>query len=525
MNRFAPAAGAAGFPLVDYPGISRFAADLVTGAGSARKFAAPYDLAELVPRRRTVPQELVSELQRTNSAWGNDVTTALERWANGETVTLIAGQQVGFGGGPLYTFSKIATLIHVARKLRTEGTDATLFFWMATEDHDFDEVAALCLLSDDGVTRLRSPVRPAGQRPVGTLRIPAELRNALSEALRLEQPEWLDGASSFRDSFARLLAETFAGNHIVLVDSLLPSLRRAGQPLFARLARDFSAIERSVAATSESLHTEGYPPQVTPREGHYSLLYRIAPSGERLPVRKDERGWVIGETAVSDEMIGSLIEQKPEEISTGALARPLLQDFVFAPDLFIGGPAELAYYAQLNGIHEQLAIVEPRLALRGHVLAAPERLLSRFETLSIPIVELARGGDQAALLLEPETASKIAAAGERMERSIELAAAEIASEIGRIEPPLQKGIERSLRKIRYQSGKLVERAQRALARRDARRSELLRQLSVFLFPGGKPQDREIAWLPFWLRYGERFRDAVIEAAEPSSPVVKIVPLR
>ena len=61
----------------------------------------------------------------------------------GETVTLVAGQQVGFAGGPLYTLAKIATLVKMKRELEKQGKPATIFFWLATEDHDFAEVATL----------------------------------------------------------------------------------------------------------------------------------------------------------------------------------------------------------------------------------------------------------------------------------------------------------------------------------------------------------------------------------------------
>ncbi|HEY5610245.1 MAG TPA: bacillithiol biosynthesis BshC, partial [Thermoanaerobaculia bacterium] len=123
--------------LADYPGINRFALDLVGGSARASRYCRRAAMESLRPpgaaRGR---QTLVDALIRSNAAWGNDVEENLRRWERGETVTIIAGQQVGFAGGPLYTLAKIASLVKLERGLAKRGIDATLFFWLATEDHD-----------------------------------------------------------------------------------------------------------------------------------------------------------------------------------------------------------------------------------------------------------------------------------------------------------------------------------------------------------------------------------------------------
>ena len=81
----------------------------------------------------------------SNRRWGLSVEPQVKAWASGSAVTLVAGQQVGFAGGPLYTLAKIASLVKMKRELERAGRPATVFFWLATEDHDFDEVAQLAV--------------------------------------------------------------------------------------------------------------------------------------------------------------------------------------------------------------------------------------------------------------------------------------------------------------------------------------------------------------------------------------------
>ncbi|HEY6844354.1 MAG TPA: bacillithiol biosynthesis BshC, partial [Thermoanaerobaculia bacterium] len=212
-------------PLERYPGMNRFVLDWL--AGDERflsRRTAP-------PQKRSIDPALLSALIASNKAWGLDVEADLRAWARGETQTIIAGQQVGFAGGPLYTIAKIASLLKMKR-----AKAATVFFWLATEDHDFAEVATLAIPNRDehrqrDLLYLRASNGDSRQ-VVGRLAIPESLAAQLMSALGMtSRPEWLRPGITFRDSFAELVAGTLGGG-FVLVDALLPELRRAGAPLF-----------------------------------------------------------------------------------------------------------------------------------------------------------------------------------------------------------------------------------------------------------------------------------------------------
>ena len=191
-------------------------------------------LSERRHGRRT--PELADALIESNQRWGAFVADDVRRWQHGESVAVIAGQQTGFPGGPLYTLVKIATLLKMKRDNEARGIPTTAFFWLATEDHDYAEVASIALPAGDAraqrdLVYLRAARAVETRDVVGPLPVPPVLIDELVAFFNMPRPQWLREGITFRDSFAELIATLFPRD-VVLVDALLPELRRAGAPLF-----------------------------------------------------------------------------------------------------------------------------------------------------------------------------------------------------------------------------------------------------------------------------------------------------
>ena len=373
-------------PLRHYPGMNKLVLDWLEGD---ERFLRRTSFGVRRQIRRLPSADFVAALQDSNKQWGLFVGNALKQWATGETLTIIAGQQVGFAGGPLYTLAKIASLIRFKRDMEKQGIPVTAFFWLATEDHDFDEVATLNVPVPNRQLDLLCirAVRTADSRSVvGPLPVPEELVTQLLALYDTPRPAWLRPGINFRDSFAELIASVF-GSEIILIDSLLPELRRAGAPLFDKIDASKDAIQRVLRDRAEELEAAGYREQVIPGDDNeYSLLFEIDGHGHRrAPTAK----------------------RQPERTSTSALTRPLLQDFVFQPDIFVGGPAEVAYYAQISALHDLLGVPMPRVALRGHALVAPKRVVRALERFQIDPAEVFTSPDRILSKREPEGVSRI----------------------------------------------------------------------------------------------------------------------
>lgn len=513
-------------PLSSYPGMNRFALDYVQAAGAAHRFLPRAELSSLSPHRPISRPDLAEALIESNRLWGNEVSLAVRRWQKEETIVLVAGQQVGFAGGPLYTLSKIASLLALRRKYEASGISCTVLFWLATEDHDFDEVATLTLPSPDGAITISTGERNTIRGVVGDMAVPDSLRRKFLEHVKIDQPqpEWLRPGITFRDSFARLISEVFKGDQVILVDSLLTPLRSAGSRLFHRLIDSASELTRSVAQRSDELQAAGYKPQVVARDGSLPFLFLIAENGERSPLREDGAAWTAGEDPIDVQTLHEIIDRQPQRISTGVLTRPLLQDAVLEPSIFVGGPAEVAYYAQIAPLHHQLDIALPRVALRGHTLVVPDRVLQTYHRHKLQHEDIFSGPEEIVARIEPRKDQQLSEAMVRAREVIDRELTGIRDLVFPADKSLGKSIERSLSRIRYQVGRLEERGRRSILRRNRERFEAIRKFSTTLFPGGVPQDRIMAWVAYWFQYGRQLVERMTSETQPDSDRVRIIGL-
>lgn len=490
-------------PLTRYPGMNRFVLDWL---GGDERFLRRASYVRS-PRRAGNRDALANALDASNRHWGIFAKEQLQRWASGETFTLIAGQQVGFAGGPLYTLAKLASLVKMKRELEAKGTPVTAFFWLATEDHDFDEIATLNIPAKAGsqldLLRIRA-VRGAESRTVvGSLPVPETLVTQLLAHYDMPRPAWLREGISFRDSFAELIASTF-GNELILVDALLPELRRAGAPLFEQIRTKHDEIQRVLHERATALEAAGYKEQVIARDGQeYTLLFALDDEGRRNPTK---------------DAIDA------ERTSTSALTRPLLQDFVFQPDVFFGGPAEVAYYAQIAPLHELLNVSMPRIALRGHALVAPKRVAKAMARYAIDADEVFASADEILAEREPEGVARIRAVAEEGKRELMQHIASIGELALPADHSLAGSINKSIGHIEFHFNKLAERAVKGLVRKDKERYAATREVVSVMYPDKHVQDRVVSWFAYWCTYGSHLVDRIVEEIEPDSDAFRIVSL-
>ena len=493
-------------PLDRYPGMNRFVLDWLAGD---ERFL-PRGDPPPSPRLR-MTEALIDALVASNKRWGFDVADDVRNWAGGKTQTIVAGQQVGFAGGPLYTFAKIASLLKMKRDNEARGIPTTVFFWLATEDHDFAEAATLALPSRDpsrqqDLSWIRASHGADSREVVGRLPIPESLTDDLMAKLEISRPKWLRPGITFADSFAELLRLAFDGG-FVLIDALLPELRRAGAPLFEKIMQRWTEIQSSLAARSKDLEAAGYASQVVPREEDgYTLLYRIDAKGNRQLMSKPEA-------------VGAA-----ETISTSAITRPLLQDFVLRPNVFFGGPAEVSYYAQIAPLHKLLNVALPRVGLRGHVLVAPRRVVRTIARYDIPPADIFKTPDELAAAHESNGVAEVRSITQEGEENLKKQIDRIREIALPADHAVARSINRSIGHIEYHFRKLSERAIRGLVRKDKERFLALRELVSTLYPDRHVQDRVVAWLPFWCEHGKGFVERVVQEIEPDTAAFKIVSL-
>ena len=497
-------------------------------------FAAPGALPDLDSR----PGEralIAAELERANASYGHPRARELaRRFADPSTLVVVAGQQAGLFGGPLYTLTKMAGAALVAERLERAGRSAVAAFWVATEDHDFAEVARAGLLGLQGPRTIDLGDDPAPLEPVGMRTLGPRLDAAL-DAVRALYPGAVDGdawrllTASYRpdarfgEAFSRFLIGLLGGRAPLLVDSMLPSLKRVERPWLARAVERRHQICDALGERSSRVVDTGHSLQVEDDRSAAPLLVVSGRERRRVLWQGADR-WLLrggGPGAAPrpvDELL-DLVADNPSVVSPGVLLRPIVQDAVLGTALQLMGPGELAYLAQAAPLYSLLEVDAPHVALRPQMLVLDAKQRGHLASLDLALEELLR--DESALhvlLVRGGAADEIetlrAAALATLDRSKGDCLAMDAT------------LERPFEKTREHVGRALELFAARLRAAAVRRDELVRSRSTALrdacLPGGAPQERGLAVAHFALRYGAGFGGAVMAQLDVESDRVQVI---
>ena len=344
----------------------------------------------------TSRQVLVDAIQNQYSHLDQkeEVAANLQRLENSNTVTITTGHQLNIFTGPLFFWYKILDVINTAERLqKSDKTHCYVpVFWMASEDHDFEEINHFFL----GEQKVRWETKsggPVGRIPTKTL---ADLYSQLEpywnttqqgkERLRLFADCYLN-EDNLANATRKLVDSLFGKYGLIIVDGDDPSLKKAFAPTLLKEVKAQLAAS-SVLNTDKALTKAipGYKPQVNPRE--INLFYlsddtrlRIVKNGKEYATNNGTHAWSL-------KALETEIKTYPERFSPNALMRPLFQEFVLPNITYIGGGGELAYWLQLKAAFEAFDIPYPLLQHRSSVLLMSEKQVKKCANLNLRLQDL-----------------------------------------------------------------------------------------------------------------------------------------
>jgi bacillithiol biosynthesis cysteine-adding enzyme BshC len=427
---------------------------------------------------------------------------------------VVTGQQVGLFGGPLLTILKAATAVARAREATAStGVEHVPVFWLATEDHDLAEVDQVALLSKNAVETLRVRLTSHGE-PVGGVRLGSDVNAVLEQAGELLQyaPVWdwlrefYTPEATLGGAFARLMARTFSEQGLVVMDAASPEFHRLGAATLSAAIKQAGLLEERLLARGKELEAMGYHAQVLVKAGASLLFLMDAETGERQALRRSADGlWKAGPRTYSEAELLEIVESAPERVSPNALLRPVFQDTILPTAAYVGGPAEVAYFAQSAVLYETIlgrvtsvlprfsaTILEPAIAA---VMAKDEvSLKDVFEAGTVG--ELTQRLGARAMPIEGKR--KLAAAGNAL--SVELDA--LTSYLASMDESLGRSAAISANKMRYQMNRLRRMAATFEVQKEASLGKHALAMMNHLFPDGHPQERVIGGVWFLAQFGD-----------------------
>ena len=301
---------------------------------------------------------------------------SLEVLAKPGAVAVVTGQQVGLFTGPAYTIYKALTAAKLARQLSARGTPAVPVFWLATEDHDFAEVNhAWSFDHANQPVRFEVNGSAGDNRPVGSIEIGKWPVDAFRESVAefpfggevaaLVEETYSPGVT-MGDACRRMLERLLRPYGFLFLDPLHPTTRKLAAPMLRRAITIGEDLNTLLLQRGRELEAAGYHTQVHVEHG--TSLFFLLEGGKRIPIR---------DLRYTPEQLAEMSEQ----LSPNALLRPVVQDYMLPTAAYIGGPAELAYFAQSQVLYERLLGHMPRLVSRsGFTLfdARSTKLMERY---------------------------------------------------------------------------------------------------------------------------------------------------
>ncbi len=521
-------------PVTVAPGLSRLFLDFCADAPEARAFYGASSSESVWHNRPEIPAhwpELIELLAEQNPATSAAGSLDSLRAGAGAVVT---GQQVGLFGGPLFTPFKAATAVARARQATGSGDPHVPVFWLATEDHDFAEINHVTLPERRGLRKLEYSAAPDSARPVGGLIFDESINALVDEAWGLlgasdamdALAEAYKPGNTFAQAFQSFYAKAFAAQGLLILDAGGRAVHRMGAPILRAAIERADELHAALLDRNRALEAAGYHVQVAVAP-QSSLLFLIDDrTGARIalkraaPTAAEPQGlWQAGKRALSTAELVAILEAEPERISPSALLRPVFQDFLLSTSLTIGGPAEIAYFAQSSVLYERIlgrittfqprfsaTLIEPAIGdlLRSHELT-PERVFTETQDSLAQLL--------AARALPIEGKRKLAAAGNALDEEL----IPLLEWMNKLDEGLGRSATTAASKMRYQMNRLRRLAANFQMQREASLGRHAEAIINAIYPTGALQERVLGAAHFFARNGFELSEELSRQAENSCP--------
>jgi bacillithiol biosynthesis cysteine-adding enzyme BshC len=530
-------------PFTEIPRTTRLFADFLYDRDKVSRFygqcgASLIERARLIGSQEFDRERVADALERMNRRFGSpDLTFEnIEKLRQGGSVAVVTGQQAGLFTGPLYTILKALSAIKLAHQLSELGAQAVPVFWVSSEDHDYQEVNHCRVVDREGHVR-EIRYEACGRRqdaPIGKVQLCEHIQEKIAELASYLpasefMPELLEDLQSsyaagagFAEAFAKLLARIFSDYGVVLLDPLDDLLKRVAAPIYAKAVERSEQIARALLERSAELERAGYHAQVHVSEEMVPLF--IMEDGRRAKlIRSQDRFFAKGSDRSFDrEELARLALDCPNCFSPNVTLRPAVQDYLVPTVAYIGGPAEIAYFAQLQVVYEELGRIEPCVLPRASMTIVEGRHQRTLERYGLSLTDFFEGLHAAvAKVVERSLDADTAKIFAETEQLLSAQLDKLEAALRRTDATLADALKRARSKVFYQIEHLRTRFVHASAHRQEAIYRQVERACTALYPNRNLQERELNIYYFLSRYGKGFIRELYDAVELNSPDHKL----
>lgn len=459
----------------------------------------------------------VLQKQYADMALTEQVAENIQLLGDKKTFTITTGHQLNIFTGPLYFIYKIVTAINLAKELKQQFPEYNFvpLYWMATEDHDFEEINHVRI--EDKMLRWEKQATGA----TGKLNT-----NDIQEVLSTYKGYL--GISENGENLAELVEKAYGGQQtlvaatrelvnglfgkqgLICMDADERSLKQEFAPIVFQDITEQNSF-RNISAANEAMEVSGYKPQVNPRE--INFFYMTDQLRERIIAVGDE--YQVNNTSISftKDTLRQEINNFPERFSPNVVMRPLYEELILPNLAYIGGGAEVTYWLQLKSNFDFYKIPYPVLLLRNSALVIDEQSARKMHILGISHKDL--------FLTNIELKNDWIKTHVNLELSLEDERRAITTLFDHIKLDaykIDKTLSQSADSAKTKAIKLIYNLEKKMLRAEKRKHVTsLNQIDGLknrLFPSGVLQERVLNIAPLYIIYGDDFLQSLLDSFQP-----------
>ena len=397
------------------------------------------------------------------------------------TFTVTTGHQLNLATGPLFFVFKIITTINLAKELKAKypNKDFVPIFWMASEDHDFEEINHFYLF---GKKYEWNSVQKGAVGRFSTKGI-SEVLSQFPETIELINEAYSQPTLSKATRY--LVNKLFGEQGLVILDADDVNLKTEFSSIVEKELFERKS-EKAVLATSEKLEALDYKAQVHPRE--INLFYLTDDLRERILFEEGVFKVNNRTIAFSEEEIKEELKNHPERFSPNVILRPVYQQQILPNLAYIGGPGELAYWFQLKGVFELYNIPFPIIMPRNFGLLLDQNTQHKIEKVGLNEEDLFKSYNELKTAYLHEHSQIEPSISEEVE-GIKTVFHKVIEKASSVDGSLQGAMEAEWQRLEKQFDSIEKRIKKAEERKHETALKQLESLKEKLFPHGGLQER------------------------------------
>ncbi len=453
----------------------------------------------------------------------------IDKLKSDKTLAVVTGQQLGILGGPLYTIYKTLTAIKLCNYLSDRYGDFNFVpvFWLEGDDHDFNEVSSIGLLNLENKFQVidygKKISNDDDRISVGKLNFNEDINSFfedIEKTLRTTEftfdilkilKEFYKPCNSFNCAFRHLLFFLFDKYGLLIFDPQDKRVKEVLKPVFKKEISDFRTHTEQVIKVSATLE-ELYQTQIKVKPVN---LFYSNDEGRFLIEPTDEGFRLKGKRIkfTSDELL-NMIEEEPQKFSPNVLLRPICQDYVLPTAFYVGGPSEIAYFAQLLPMYSLFNLEEPIIYPRSSVTLIEKGIQKSLDKFNLSLKDVFVENN----ILEKKIITDISDENtdeifKKVKDDFEIAFDKLREKLFQLDKTLGDASSKSQQKILRYLEELKNKADNAVKRKHESTVRQINKISSSLYPNSNLQERELNFIYFVNKYGNEILDKIYDELE------------